>query len=131
MPAGEYCYAGLRPDPRFIALLFRGSSTGIIGGSNSKERYRIASPHQRPAGAQVAPLRCLILHCWHVYSNMGVALIQELCKDFPVLLPVMVFQSNLGVRTESWTGICLPGSVMVPSQAFAYNPEDLILQATS
>ena len=26
------CYAGLRPDPRFFALLLRGSSTGIIFG---------------------------------------------------------------------------------------------------
>ena len=100
-----YSHAGLRPDPRFIALLFRGFSTGIIWDCNSKERYRIASPHQRPAGAQVAPLRCLILHCWHVYSNMGVALIQELCKDFPVLLPVMVFQSNFSSQTGIYFAI--------------------------
>jgi hypothetical protein len=30
---------------------------------------------------------------------MGVALVQELCKDFPVLLPVMVFQSNFSSQT--------------------------------
>ena len=50
-----------------------------------------------------------------------------------VLSEISCMTSDLdtGVRTESWTGIFLPGSVIAPSQAFAYNPEDLVLQATS
>ena len=45
MPAGEYCYAGLRPDPRFIALLFRGSSTGITFVRQRRCRNKRAIPY--------------------------------------------------------------------------------------
>ena len=31
----------------------------------------MASPLRKPAGAQVAPLRCPILHCWQFYSIMA------------------------------------------------------------
>ena len=43
----------------------------LLSTCSRKERYRMAPPLRKPAGAQVAPLRCPILHCWQFYSIMA------------------------------------------------------------
>jgi len=56
---------GLCPQtPEVYRLFLRGSATGIgfrTAKRNEKERYRMASPPRKPAGARVAPQRCPIL----------------------------------------------------------------------
>ena len=56
---------GLCPrTPEVYRLFLRGSATGIgfrMAKGNEKERYRMASPPRKPAGARVAPQRCPIL----------------------------------------------------------------------
>ena len=50
----------------------------FLSACNRKERYRMAPPLRKPAGAQVAPLRCLTLrllapevyHDWRMFSRV-------------------------------------------------------------
>ena len=50
------------PRPEVYRFDFSGAQPPVSHWPlNRKKRYRMASPPRKPAGAQVAPLRCLIL----------------------------------------------------------------------